>query len=308
MSIPAFLVRNGYQSIGLSLETSGPYTAKDSEWNYSDIPHLNYIHTRVEGYTISVSRRHISNVFLQKIGPFTLPASVSILHEQPEVHEYVMTVLNIVIHVNTTHIQKINECLTTTDYRFYFKGLLGLIVCRLARRATRNNYKVLMSEDRPMRLQRGALRQRGISFGLDKRDIVGFSDTQDITLNHVDASASPQSKQAWSASIVGSVGNATDHDHLLQLAWLDNRLQIFPLICPHEGADLSGQLSKQDCSPKQAIMCPWHGRAIKSLLEISLLSCDRYRFNFCNFNLVLEVAPNAVSGGPVVINIFPETP
>ena len=308
MSIPAFLVRNGYQSIGLSLETSGPYTAKDSEWNYSDIPHLNYIHTRVEGYAFSVSRRHISNIFLQKIGPFTLPASVSILHEQPEIHEYVMTILNIMIHVNTKHIQKTNECLTTTDYSFCYKGLLGLIICRLARRATRNNYKVLMSEDRPMRLQRGALRQRGIAFALDERDIVGFSDTQDITLNHVDASASPQARQSWSASIDDSVGYANDHDHLLQLVWRHNCLQVFPLVCPHEGADLSGQLSNQDCNPKQAIICPWHGRAIKYLLEVSLLTYAAHRLNFCNMNLVLEVVPESDSGGSVVINIFSETP
>jgi nitrite reductase/ring-hydroxylating ferredoxin subunit len=219
-----------------------------------------------------------------------------------------MTILNIVIHVTTKHIQKNRECLTTTDYRFFYNGLLGLLVCRLAKRATRNNYKILMSEDRPMRVQRGTLRQRGISFALDDNDIVGFSDTEDVMLNHVDASASLQAYQTWSFSIDDSVGIAIDHHHLLQLAWRDNSLQVFPLICPHEGADLNGLLSKRNCTKKQAMMCPWHGRAIKPLLEIALPEPDVYRFDFCKVNLVLEVLPKAALKGSAMINIFSETP
>ena len=308
MSIPAFLARNGYKSIGLMLETRGPYSAKDSEWNYSDIPHLNYIHSRVEGYPVSVSRKHISNVLLQRVGPFEFPASVSILHEQPNIHEYVMTILNIVIHVVTEHIQKGGDCLTTTKYRFYYKGLLGLIICRLARKATRNNYKILMSEDRPMRFQRGALREKGILFALDELDLVGFSDTEDISLDHVDASASSESRQIWTASIVNAKGNATDHHHLVQLSWQDNYLQVFPLVCPHEGADLNGLLPKQPCNEKNAILCPWHGRALKSLIDISLLKSATHRLGFCKMKLVLEIVPQTASGNPAVINIFSETP
>ena len=43
---------NGYKYLSLRLQTIGEYSSRDSEWNYSDIPHLNYVHKKVYNHII----------------------------------------------------------------------------------------------------------------------------------------------------------------------------------------------------------------------------------------------------------------
>ena len=50
MKIDSFMKKQDYKHLFLRRITRGDYSPRDSEWNYSDIPHLNYIHTKVESY------------------------------------------------------------------------------------------------------------------------------------------------------------------------------------------------------------------------------------------------------------------
>ena len=43
-----------------------------------------------------------------------------------------------------------------------------------------------MSEDVPMRNQRGNLRNKGLSFLSDNQDKIGFYETEDLSINNVD--------------------------------------------------------------------------------------------------------------------------
>jgi hypothetical protein len=292
-----FFYRNKFKSISLHLESEGLYDARDSEWNYSDIPHLNYIHSRVEGVVLSSTRTHITNIFLQKIGPFLLPAIVHIEHVSRDLHSYYIAILNISISVETLHFMASNKCVTKTDYRFFYNDFLGHLVALLARFATRRNYKLLMSEDMPMRIQRGALRKRGVTFISDEREIIGFTDTLDITSNNVDCKIASCFNNLYEVFIDRQTGSAIDDFHFLSLTWTDWNLNLYPTICPHEGASLlrDRDLVSSTCTPTTQKICPWHGKRIAPLASIRLDTIHNIHFTAFNVELVLAVAPHVNS-------------
>ena len=88
--------RNGYKHLILRLHTIGNYSKKDSEWNYSDIPHLNYVHTKVEGFSFYADNERIVT-FMQRFGPFTIPVTNYIEHTKSDYHFYVMNILGMVV-------------------------------------------------------------------------------------------------------------------------------------------------------------------------------------------------------------------
>jgi hypothetical protein len=279
-----FFVKNGYRSIRLILSSKGDYSQKDSEWNYSDIPHLNYIHSRVEGITLKASRTHISNIFLQRVGPFEIPASVNISHLTAGKHEYIMTILNIGISVVTSHKNDSDGCLTTTTYEFFYKDLAGFIMCLLARMTTRKNYRILMSEDMPMRIQRGILRRKGIGFKLDTLDLIGFTDTLDISCNNIECGSALQANEEFRIEVTGLSGSIDTANDLLRVEWRDNNLLIVPKICPHEGAPLAHKQTHMHSADHlhDCLLCPWHGRKIGPVARMNLL--DEEKLDFCIYH------------------------
>ena len=75
-----FMKSNGYKYLSLRLQTIGEYSSRDSEWNYSDIPHLNYVHKKVDGYCFHADNERIINLFMQIFGPFSVPVTNYIEH------------------------------------------------------------------------------------------------------------------------------------------------------------------------------------------------------------------------------------
>jgi hypothetical protein len=291
-ALQSFLHRSGFRCLRLELVSTGDYSPRDSEWNYSDIPHLNYIHTRVDGSTIYSGKTIINSIFLQKVGPFTLPAAVTILHDKQTHHDYVMTILNLVICVSTQHETCQSGCKTTTRYSFYYRNFIGHLLAILARYSTRKNYAVLMSEDMPMRDQRGRLRRRGIRFFYDQQELIGFEETNDIASDHVDASALHRGETTSTLTISNETGQAVLDDYLLNVFWDQQRVVLSPSICPHEGAPLP---------PAKAIGgrpfvsdCPWHGRRVQSLASLERGTLARMSLQFCQQELDIELRP--VSG------------
>jgi hypothetical protein len=266
------------------MSSKGEYSQRDSEWNYSDIPHLNYIHSRVEGITLEASKTHISNIFLQKVGPLEIPASVNISHLTADKHEYVMTILNIAISVVTRHQTDQDGCLTTTSYEFFYRDIVGFIVCMLARVSTKRNYRILMSEDMPMRIQRGLLRRKGIIFDLDRQDLIGFTNTLDINENHVDCGSAFRKGEEFRFELSGRCGYIDTANDLLRAEWNENTLRILPKICPHEGAPLFGKSTAlsdthQSC---EGSICAWHGRKIGAIARMNFL--DEHKLHFCIYH------------------------
>jgi phenylpropionate dioxygenase-like ring-hydroxylating dioxygenase large terminal subunit len=56
-------------------------------------------------------------------------------------------------------------------------------------------------------------------------------------------------------------------DHYgLQLWRRGDAIEIFPRLCPHEGACLDQKTARAD----RSISCPWHGRRLAPILRIDL--------------------------------------
>ena len=175
MSLAYFMKKQGYKYLYLKRITRGDYAPRDSEWNYSDIPHLNYIHTKVDAYTYFADNDRIVNLFMQRLGPFSVPVSNYIEHLDKEKHTYVMNILGMVVSVTTTHKKATDgKAETLTEYKFYYRSLIEKLIAFVIKNATKKNYKILMSEDKPMRNQRGFLRNIGMIFLVIKKIRLDF--------------------------------------------------------------------------------------------------------------------------------------
>jgi hypothetical protein len=294
-----FFDDNHYRRISLQLSTHGWYSPRDSEWNYSDIPHLNFIHTRVAGITLKASKKHISNIFLQRIGPFEIPASVSISHRTRDIHSYIMTILNIAIEVETRHEGIGSGCVTTTQYNFYYKGFLGLLICLLARYSTRRNYSILMSEDMPMRTQRGKLRRKGVLFAHDKLELIGFSDTLNIAADNVDCRGAIPEKYAYRFRTSSIPGSVDIESCWLRVEWNNDFIRIYPAICPHEGAPLTqniGETVSDHAECNAGIICPWHGRKVKEIAKMCLKNPQDLEFTLYHTKFIMSVEEYRTEG------------
>ena len=92
---------------------------------------------------------------MQKFGPFSIPVTNYIEHLQKDEHFYVMNILGLLVSVTTSHKEKTSlKALTTTEYRIFYRNWIEKLFAYFIRFATEKNYKVLMSEDVPMRNQR----------------------------------------------------------------------------------------------------------------------------------------------------------
>lgn len=298
-AVDSFLLKSGYKSIGLALDSQGDYMPKDSEWNYSDVLHLEYVHARVLGISLVCDVKHTTSLLIQRIGPFVFPAPLHVVHEEHDCHEYLVTILSLVISIRTKHEPRSGGgCLTTTAYKFYFRDPISRLLAWLARWSARRNYQILMSEDLPMRQQRHRLRELGIVFAYDKKPLIGFSDTLDITENHVDASNLCPVGTNIAIDLVGELGKCQISELLLSIAWNQEVVTVWPLICPHEGAPLSACLSDVTTS----IKCPWHGRRFTPLVQFSRTqvgSC--YNVALCELQIQLRL--NEGDGGRVWLEL-----
>jgi len=279
-SLEAFLTSQKYHFIELKLSIIGRYSVKDSEWNYSDVPHLNHVHTQVSGTTVRIQKDYISNIFNQKILFFRFPATVIMEHRCNSIHDYIMTILNICIVVRTKYSQdNAGICTTSTRYRFYHNGPVGFIVALLARIATRRNNRILMSEDLPLRYQRQSLRDVGVEFYKDSLPCIGFSDTTNISENNVDGRPSISILDQKVIKIFSCHGNLFIEYYFLWLYWNEENIFIMPAICPHEGAKLDYFNNGGICTNDKVIAkCPWHGRQVEKLICESRDSSFRTEF------------------------------
>ena len=273
--------RNGYKYLVLRLNTSGEYSFRDSEWNYSDIPHLNYVHTKVEGYSFYADNERIVNMFMQKFGPFCIPVTNYIEHIDKKKHSYVMNILGMVVSVTTIHQSEDKlKAKTTTEYKFFYRNFLEKLFAIVIKFATKKNYKVLMSEDVPMRIQRGLLRKNKIFFKSDKSNKIGFSETEDLNKVNVDARNFFKFKKSFLVDINFKEEKKHIKDLFLTVINFNNQISLLGDICQHEGANLTYEYNAKIKKCRTA--CPWHGKVISPLLVINKSDKNNHKFMYLN--------------------------
>ena len=298
MSFSRFMRRNGYKYLILRCTTTGAYNYRDSEWNYSDIPHLNYVHTKVEGYSFYSDNERIVNMFMQKFGPFCIPVTNYIEHTDMKKHSYVMNILGMVVSVTTTHQNEdIIKAKTTTEYKFFYRNFLEKLFAIAIKFATRKNYKVLMSEDVPMRIQRGLLRKNKISFRSDKSNKIGFSETEDLNKVNVDATNFFKLKKSFLVDINFKEEKKHIKELFLTVINFNNQISLLGDICQHEGANLSYEYDTKIKKCRTA--CPWHGKVISPLLVINKSDRNNHKFTYLNQRFNVQI----ISQG-LLINII----
>jgi hypothetical protein len=130
------------------------------------------------------------------------------------------------------------------------------------------NYHVLMSQDLPMRDQRGILRNNGYQFVSDGQPR-GFAETVDLTIQNVIApSPGNKSEQFDTRSLVEGepgilVGAGPFGLRLIREG--DSKLLVYQRVCDHEGSSLDSAQFSADC-----LICPWHAKRIKPLAVVAL--------------------------------------
>jgi len=261
-SIRSFLKKRKFKHLELILNTYGDWSPHDSEWNYSDVLHFPHVHKVFDQLIIDINNKSNSSFFLQKILFLNNPLLIYQEHTNKEKHEYVATSYGITISIITEHRDSKVGALTITNYRFYYNNFLGFIFALIAKFATKKNYKKVMAEDLPLRVQRGLLRKtKNIDFKMDNILIspIATSNAQD---NNVSLKKSLKLNKTFKLSQTKPLFIL--HDFFIKFSLINNKVFISSTICPHEGSPLD------DCEIINR--CKWHGRLIKPYYEFIFLS------------------------------------
>jgi len=240
----------------------GTYLPEDAMWNYKDAPHLNYVHSLAMGCQALISDNHVAALHTQKILGIKFPMTLVEYQSAPNELIYFSTILLFTILVNTKIIKENDSTVVTTNYY-----IAGPWFCRyiyfLLKKLILNNYKVLMSEDLPMRDRKAQLRQNNYSFSHDNTDH-SWINSNKIYQNNVIVP-----RESYSYVIDLNVEAVIDGEYFygkngffgFRLIKKSNIFTIFQRICMHEGACID----KQKVNTNGLIECPWHARKIKPI-------------------------------------------
>jgi nitrite reductase/ring-hydroxylating ferredoxin subunit len=271
------LSKLGFVFRNFSLESEGDYAVDDADFNYKDVPHLNYVHKLVEGVPSVIGDDFSASLFVQRVFGLRIPLCATIYESSkaPLVQTYYVSWLWFVLIIETRYVAVApNRTKVMTTYNLGTPPLLRWVF-PIVRHALTKNYKDLMSGDIPMRERRGYLRTRGFSFKKDA-ETYGFRETLKIQATRV---VPPRSSDKSARHIVdvsqlandGAVVLIGEPDHLgLQMQRRGMQVRIFPRLCMHEGACLDQKIIAGD-----EIGCPWHGRKYAACLNIDTKLAER---------------------------------
>ena len=263
------LEQRGYTISTFSVESVGSYAIEDADWNYKDVPHVNIVHTQVRTIIATMDDDVICTINLQKILGIPFPVAL-VNYATSETSQTYFTTMGpyaLVVYTEYFAIEK-NRTRVVTTYNIAAKGWPRLAF-PLLRRIIQKNYRVLMSEDLPMRDRRGELRERGLHFASDGRSRTFPETTQLMVDNVVVPPRQGSSEVAIQISDLPADGSAltvgTNDDRGLALVREGDSVLALPRMCPHEGASLDCATVKQG-----KLTCPWHARLIKPLATVTL--------------------------------------
>jgi nitrite reductase/ring-hydroxylating ferredoxin subunit len=243
----------------------GTYLPEDAMWNYKDAPHLNYVHSLAMGCQALISDNHVAALHTQKILGIRFPMTLVEYQSAPNELIYISTILVFTILVNTRITKKESKgqnTLVLTNYivagPWYTKPLFYII-----KKIILNNYRILMSEDLPMRDRKAQLRKNEYAFLHDKTDH-SWNNSLNIAKNNL---ILPCNEVVFKIDLNKEFIN--NGEYLLgengifgfRLVKKDDRFTLYPRICLHEGACIDNQKINHN----EIISCPWHGRNIRPI-------------------------------------------
>ena len=79
-TIISSLQKEGYSSKILEVKMDGPYTSKDSDWNYKDVPHLNIVHESIQSVQPIVSEEYVGSINLTKLPIFGIEIPIVVVN------------------------------------------------------------------------------------------------------------------------------------------------------------------------------------------------------------------------------------
>ena len=256
-----------FKYFDLTLESGGDPI--DVMFNYKDLAHLKVVHNTFDIFYSHIGDDVQSCVVMQKLFGMNFPLT----HLALEVGEnrlffhdsflFVLLTSEVTIEPLADH-----RVRTKTTYGIGAPKLLLPLVFPVLKRLLTRNYHILMKDDAPMRDRRGELRRWGVQL---PKTSYSFRETLDLRARNVH----PADREAVPASVSISLSALAPNtptmvgrsDHYgLQLWRRGDAVEIFPRMCPHEGACLDQKTLKAD----KSISCPWHGRRLGPILRIDL--------------------------------------
>ena len=274
------LERTGYRFrfFELNLECGG--SPIDVEFNYKDLAHLEVVHNTFNVFYSVIAEDYAATVIFQKLLGLALPmthVSVQLGKNHLFFHN---TIFNIIMTSEVT-IEALPDFRSRVNTRYGIgapRWLLPMVFPLLRRMLTRN-FHVLMEGDLPMRERRGELRRWGLSL---PKTSYGFNDTSDLRVQRVFAPPDievPSTVDIRLEQISTTPLYVGRSDHFgLQIYRGENTIEVYPRLCPHEGACLDG-LKRG----RATVACAWHGRQFEPIASFEVGQCGEFFSAFHRF-------------------------
>ena len=288
--IVRWLEQAGYRFSELKLVSEGNYAPEDSDWNYKDLVHLRFVHGQLAQLQTAISPKINGALQLQRMFGMWVPL-IGLSYDAAKFHLVTVFTLFFFAVVVETRPEPISAGRTRVSTSYFigapllFSPFIPVVKWALAR-----NYRRLMKDDTPMRERRGLLRSLGYKFRRDG-ETYGFTEMFDVMRNRLvvpersiklvhDYSALRKDGDEACFGDVGLLG--------FRLVRQQERIQVFPRACPHQGASLD-----QVACRSGTLSCPWHGRRIPPLAAFRFnedvdFAVERYRFRTSGLQLTVE--------------------
>ena len=288
-NLPNKLISEGVKFKSFSLTSKGTFLGKDVDWNFKDILHPKLVHKLLDQTHIYTSDFTTTQIFFQNFIFFKIPFQVIQYDTGPNSLSYCFTLFGFVIYIETKYETKKKITTITTTYNI---GSINKLFLNLSYPILRfiltKNYKKLMSEDMPLRLRKGELRNWGMTFKTDKLEKISYHDCKNISNQNVIFSNKFNSSiskkilitKRHNGDVVSFLTGRSDNFGLKGEV-IDGIIYFYPRVCSHEGACLdNGKFDKNFNS--NFIKCPWHEKKIKPVYKHKLNKNDLFKFNYSN--------------------------
>ncbi len=271
------LGRQGLRFRSFSVQSEGIWTSEDADWNYKDVPHLNVVHTLARGIPAAIGDEIAVTINLQRAAGVTLPIALAnyVASDGSQVYYTTMLCFVLVVETRAEDVEGIqNGRGARVETTYHIGGpRFAMWAFPLLRRILTSNYRVLMSEDLPMREQRGRLRRAGFRFASDGRPRT-FAETEDLTVCNVIAPRpDPERISKIDLADIGEGASAlagSGPDGLRIVRTSGSEFAIYNRVCDHEGASLDVAKLSREC-----LVCPWHAKRVKPLAVLELNAAER---------------------------------
>jgi len=290
VNLPKNLLAEGVVFKSFTLSSQGKFLGKDVDWNFKDFLHPKLVHKQLDQTHIYTTDFTTTQIFFQKILFFRIPFQVIQYDTGPNSLCYCFSFFNFIVCIETSYETRNQNTKVKTKYNI---GSLNKLLLNLAfpllKIVFTKNYRILMSEDMPLRLRKGQLRSWGFTFKTDTKEKISYHDCNKITTKNINfinkktEDISKKIKYVYKENKICSFYIGRSDNFGLRGELRDNKVFVFPRICNHEGAcldntDLKGGL----------ISCPWHGKKFKPIFIHDLISGHSFNFIYSKKNYLLK--------------------